>query len=468
MSDVINEVASLISPLKRVDPRLHRALKLLNEQLHKVTVDLEPLLVVSTDLSAGGASTIDAPAASYIFTPRTIRFSWDAVDGGVQYEMRVGSSWDTASFVFRTVNRSADIDPIPIGTYTYLLKTLDIDGNYSPSAASISVTVPLIPAVIVSGLVIDNNILLSWSEPTSVFEISYYEIFKDGVSVGTVDSTFAAFFEPISGTYEFQVVAHDIAENESDDSTLTPFEVRQPPDFELLFQDVSTLGGTKTDVYLEGTNLICSVNTETWAVHFSGHGWTDIQDQVNAGYPLYTQPSKSTGSYQEVVDYGTTIAQSIIAVTWNATQYDLLNLVNVVVKMATSTDNITYSAFSSGSVQFLSSFRYIKYKLEFSNPAGTSLMALSNLTFNLSVKREIDGGSKAALSTDVGGTVVTFTKTFKQVESITATVRGTTGPFVTIIDFTSVPNPTTFKVLVFDAAGTRQSKTIDWKARGIV
>lgn len=95
------------------------------------------------------------------------------------------------------------------------------------------------------------------------------------------------------------------------------------------------------------------------------------------------------------------------------------------------------------------------------------LIELSNLTIRLDVKRENDGGAVNAVSTDVSGTPVFFNKPFKDVESITVSVKETTRYFA-MYDFVDIPNPTNFKVYVFDNNGVRASKVVTWAARGII
>lgn len=96
-----------------------------------------------------------------------------------------------------------------------------------------------------------------------------------------------------------------------------------------------------------------------------------------------------------------------------------------------------------------------------------SLIEFFNLRIRLDVKKAVDSGVISAISTDAGGTVVNFNRAFKDVESIVGTVQETT-EFIVVIDFVDVPNPTSFKVLVFNTAGTRVSKTVYWVARGII
>ena len=92
---------------------------------------------------------------------------------------------------------------------------------------------------------------------------------------------------------------------------------------------------------------------------------------------------------------------------------------------------------------------------------------ISNLTIRLDIKRENDGGTVNALATDVSGTPVLFNKAFKDVDSITVSVKETTRFFV-IYNFVDIPNPVQFYVFVYDTAGARASKVVTWASRGVI
>jgi hypothetical protein len=96
-----------------------------------------------------------------------------------------------------------------------------------------------------------------------------------------------------------------------------------------------------------------------------------------------------------------------------------------------------------------------------------SLIEYYNLTVRLDVKKAVDSGVVVAVSTDVSGTPVLFNKSFKDIDSIVATVQEVNN-FQVVIDFVDIPNPTGFSVYVFNAAGTRVTKTVYWVARGII
>jgi len=97
-----------------------------------------------------------------------------------------------------------------------------------------------------------------------------------------------------------------------------------------------------------------------------------------------------------------------------------------------------------------------------------ALYQMYNLRLRLDIKHGVDGGTvQVNHITDPTGTVVFFTKAFKDVDSITVTPEGTIEQNA-IYDFTDVPNPVSFKILLFSAGGAPASGVVSWKARGKV
>jgi len=472
LGSVQMEVEALIQGRQIADSRLRDAIILLNKQLERVTREVSPLVQQSKVIERG-VSELAAPANFICFSSgTTVRFTWDEVPFASIYEIRQGTNWDTAFFVLRSSGLQGNIDPLIYGSYDYLIKTIDSRGNYSIESSSSSIEVPVIPAPSINVSVIDNNVLLSWTEPVSTFKIDYYLVDRSGdaESAGRVDGTFTSFFEVVAGSYGYIVRAVDIAGNIGAPAEVEAI-VAAPPDFALQDSRTSGLNGTRVNILRrpERPSLLACWLKQTWYEHFQVHkSWLNIKAQIDAGYPIYIQPSYLTGSYEEVIDYGVIIHNTIVSINWNSIFYTPTLNTLVVVKMSVSDDDITYTPFAAGSSQYYGQLRFLKFRLEFTNENDKALLEIYNLTINLNVKRENDGGEVSALSTDVGGTVVYFTKAFRDIESITCTTKSVTEPFVTIFDFVDIPNPTFFKVYVFDTMGARVSKLVDWKARGIV
>lgn len=466
MSSIQSEVTTLIETLKRQDPRTYQALTLLNKKIEDLRQDLEPIIRQSSILAPVTTDAISPPGNFTVSTTgTTVRFTWSAVTGAANYEIRKGTVWDTANFVTRTPNLQADIDPLLYGAHNYLIKTLNSSGSYSELFSQVNIIISQIPAPTISKIVIDNNVLLTWTAPTSAFNLKHYILKKDGVETGKTTSTFTTFFEVVNGLYSYSITAVDIAGNVGI-AGLISVQVTAPPDFALSNSRISVLGGTRVNVILTASKLLASWASETYDSHFVSRAWVSIQAKLNAGYTLYIEPTTLTGSYEEVIDYGTVLNNVIVAITYSSNQ--VKGTTTTVIKMAVSSDNISYTSFVSGAVQFYASFRFLKFRLEFTGANDKSLLEVFNIKIEIQVKRENDGGEVSAVSTDVGGTNVTFNKAFKDVETITATVKSTTEPFITIIKFNDIPSPPNFQVFVFDTTGNRVSKTVEWKARGIL
>ncbi len=462
-------VEALIQGIQLKDPRLYQILQELNRGMLYLQQEVFPL-VLEAQKPPPTTPVLDAPLTfTYEFTPITVRLFWSDVPTAFGYEVREGLIWDTANFVFRNNSLQADIDPLVIGTHVFQIKTINSAAVYSDVARIQNITVPPLGTITIDKQVIDNNVLLRWNSPDSVFRILHYEVVKQGGSPNLIDSTFFSTFENVAGLYTYEITAVDVAGNRSDTASVT-VEVQAPPDYALQDSRTSELLGTRIDVDRdpELPSLFACVDLHQWGQHFERRSWTNIQNQIDAGYPIYYQPTALSGSYTEIIDYGTIIHNTIVTVTWNSIVWTPGHEVQVQVKMSVSNDGLSYSPVSAGASQYFGELRYLTLTLDFSSPDDKALLELHNLTISLNVKRENDGGEVSALATDVGGTVVYFTKSFRDIESITCTTKSVTEPFVTIFDFVDIPDPQFFKVYVFDTMGARVSKLVDWKARGIV
>lgn len=465
------KVASLIAGFQSTDPRLAEILSSISEDLGFVFDQLNPVTRTFTIVAAPAPKTAPVSTFTYILTLLGIRLSWTVADTNIRtYEVRRGTDWDTALFVVRTTSTTVDIDPLATGSYTFLIKTINQDGVYSDTAVSLTVDIPPISNLVLSATVIDNNVLLTWTVPTSPFAILRYDVYRNGVLYGHLNGTFISIFETVSGTYTYSVIAIDSIGNQSAPATATTF-VNQPPDFALQDQRVSTFSGTKTNCILINGVLVTSFDTaQTFQAHFTSHGWANPSDQVAAGYDPFIEPSIAGGTYVEIIDYGGILSNLIFTASWTLVTID--GAVSVSCSLESSTDGAIWTAPAAGASTYFASARYVRITLTFTDidgsaPANDSLAELSGLTFVLNVKREVDGGSVAALLTDATGTQVLFNKAFKDIESITLDPLSTL-QLTAIYDFVDIPNPTGFKVYVYDSAGIRVSATVSWKARGIV
>ena len=224
---------------------------------------------------------------------------------------------------------------------------------------------------------------------------------------------------------------------------------------------------SKSDVIIASNGGILGPieDTQTWATHFTGNSWSTLQDAIDAGYTYYAQPAQTAdGYYEEEWDHGSTIGSGRITAeaTWLALAGSPTVQTDISYKL-NSGDGWTTS--SNTAQIFVSNFRYVKVRVNLIAAAATDIAHLRRLVVRIDAHLRDDSGIAACASGDSGGTTVTFNESFFTVLSITATPMGTADRRA-VVDFAGGANPTTFKVLVFDSAGTRVTSDVSWHARG--
>jgi len=461
----------LLQGVQKRDPRLYDILRLMSKDLVGVLDVIDPIQASLTRIESGATASPSAPTTfAYSLASLAIIFVWSSVDPTVAYyELRKGNTWETATFVIRTPSLSAAVDPQIVGTHRYLLKTLSATMVESLNNLELDVIVPNIEPPVVSASVIDNNVLLSWSTPFSAFAIDHYNVYKESTKFAEITGTFIARFEAASGTFTYKVEAVDVAGNVGAQG-IVQATVRQPPDYVLQDSRVINLSTvTKSNcVYDNGVIVACIDLVETFENHFTSRSWASPQDQVTAGYDRWIQDNLLIGNIVDEFDYGTVFNNIIVTVDWVKQVFSGTSDVTVTVKMSYKVNvGDPWSPEAIGSSQFFNSFQFLRVKLEFTAPNDDAMITVGNVTVNVSVKREVDSGSVIANPADIGGTVATFNKAFKDIDSLTATSESKT-PITVITDFQDAPNPTFFRVMAFDSAGQRVRYQVDWKARGIV
>jgi hypothetical protein len=464
------------------------------EELDHVTLQLNPIQEVTARAQASQALPPPVTAFGYTLTSTAVLLSWAApvpIGSTVFYEIRKGISWDTGTFVLRTPSLSAALDPVTVGEHNYMIKTLNGLGDESTTHVAVVVTVPALGTPSVQAQVIDNNVQLSWTEPSSSFTVDYYKIYKDSVQIGELSGLFISIFETVSATYTYGVVAVDIAGNESPEGQVAA-TVDQPPDFELLANvqiDLSSGTATHSNTYYEDNDgkVYGPVNlTETFEDHFttapagSGGPWASPQEQVDDGQSVFIQENVATGYFQgDEHDLGSTVNNVIanVSVVTETVDTTTAPTFTVAIRGGTSPG---VGSFVNGNSQFFTAVRYLTVKVTIdANGAALDSMGLS---ISVDVKYAIDGNVMVCDGTDAAGTPVYFprhgsytspadghaTKNFSDIDSITLAPIETDNHAITAIyDFTDAPDPSEFKILCFDNAGKRVDATVSWKVRGI-
>ncbi len=433
-------------------------------------LDTQGVYSVAPQSVAPVVPAIAAPIVSATFAGVNAVVSWSApvsamtidhyiisLDGGVTTLATVKGT----SFSFKA-NFS--------GIETYSVAAVDISGTVGVFGdASLTMVLPSAPSI--SYQVIDNNVLLRWSASASTLPVDHYIVavgatWAAAVPVGNIKGTFDTVFETQSGSYTYWVCGVDAAGNQGTPSAATVY-VNAPPDYVLHYNFDSVFAGTKTNIATDtdGVTQLAPIDTATtYQAHFTNKSWTSPNDQVVAGYPLFIEPALLTASYVETIDYGSILPSSNIIVS--LTSAVVSGAPGVSTTIAVSPDNVTWTTYPNTNNVFVSNFRYAQVTINVTGTAGLDVLKLTALNIKYQVKQKLDSGSAACVSTDSGGTVVNFNIPFISVGSITVTASGTV-PLTAIYSFAGGADPTSFQILLFNAAGARVSGTASWTARGV-
>lgn len=344
------------------------------------------------------------------------------------------------------------------------IQAVDIVGNVSTVRTVTSeITVPQTTEV--TSKVIDNNVLLYWGTLAKTLPILHVEIKKGETLptaelIGTNSGTFANLFESKSNYYTYWITPVDSAGNKGQSLSTTAL-VNEPPDYVLNAQWFSDFNGTKNNVFAESGKLYLGIKNETFENHFIVNNWTTAQEQVDAGYLLYAQPFATTSSYEEVFDYGTVLPSTTVTVTLD---YERVGVGGFQIDISISEDGTNYTTYTDISKVTASNFRYVKVKVSFIGSVNDAFI-INTMEVKLDSKIKSDNGKGTSLLSDTTGTTVYFNKSFVDVVNITITPIGTTRKTF-VCDFEDVPNPTFFKVYIYDMNGNRITSDFTWSAEG--
>lgn len=238
------------SSLQTTNPALYQVIRGLVLSIDSVSDDI---ITIQSALNPGGGSVPnDITGFMVDLQPTQIVFTWDSLGAGFSYEIREGSVWSTANYVTTTLANNAVVLPLVYGTYTYLIKGIDTTGTYSANATSVTFTITPIGPLSVTSQLVSNNILLSWTEPSSIFAIDHYNFYRNGTLIATCSGTFFVYFESQGGVITYAIQAVDVAGN-TNTATGPTLTVPAPSDYLLQasLTDTGFTGMPKVNVFAE-------------------------------------------------------------------------------------------------------------------------------------------------------------------------------------------------------------------------
>lgn len=341
--------------------------------------------------------------------------------------------------IVRTVKANTITIPADwLGDKIFTVKTVDIHGNKSSGYSEVITKVAPNPPTDVRTQVVDNTVMLYWTLPIRTSLPIDHILIKRGASwdtatvLGDKKGEFTTINESIGGNFTYWLSAVDTEGVQSIPVSTTTL-VSEPPDFVFHGEFNSLFTGVKSSASFDGTILALPVNTsETFTDHFTTRSWNTPEDQVNAGYPIFIQPSGDTGYYEEVFDFGQPLASSRVLLTYNGTA--VAGSPVIVPRISLSLDNSTYVDYNGVTDVFGLNFRYVKIRITATSvPANVGLYEIKSINVRLDAKLKNDAGIVQAVSTDSLGTVVNFSKDFIDVQSITLSPSATT-PIIPVYD----------------------------------
>jgi len=465
-SAVIN---SLLQFIRGIDPNLADVLLKMADEIDRLAtiVDPPPTVVKRID-----KTPVPVPpnviTATFELTRTNVIIKWvPPTTGYILYEVRQGDVWETATRLLSTGTNLVLLDPILVGTTRFLIKGINTEGVYSLAPAVVDVVVPPLGTFAITALAIGNAVTLSWTIPPSVFEINFFTIYRDTTLISAqLRGTFFAIQEKQGGKITYGIQAEDIAGNKSPVVYAT-VDVAMPEDYDIQTTYISDFSGTITNGLKRDGIIYYNLNVfQTYQEHFVNNGFDSPQAQVNAGYPLWIQPTEYSGEYDETHDFVDYFDNTIVGIDWN--------FENIVPNFTFGTQiwfadkNGVWSGPYPTQTVFAPQVRWVRVRFTFSAADRKALMMFKRFTISLYVKRENDGGTEIIPQPPTaGGDLIYFKKHFKYIESITVTPETQVETYA-VYDYDKVPDPQFFKVFMFNNSGVRIGGQLSWKARGIL
>lgn len=400
-----------------------------------------PSSVTFTSLALPNISNLEHSYFDTSLTNATVILSWvDVVP--VQFAIDYYEVTYVSGIEPITNNVKSNTITLPadwVGNRTFTVKVVDILGNKSSGYTGNITKLAPNPITGYRAQVIDNNVLLYWTNGAKTsLPIAHVLIKRSqpggswatATVLGTKSGEFTSISELSGGDYVYWLAAVDTDGVESVPVEV-PATVSQPPDFKFTAEFISPLTGTLSNAKSYAGELFLPVNTsETWTTHFTSRGWAGPSAQVSAGYPLFIQPGASSGFYEEIFDCGTILASSQI--TLNSIETDVSGSTTSSSTIYISTDGITYSSVGTRSA-FGTNFRFIKVRIDVSQNSVGSIRKISDLRIRLDSKQKSEADYVTVPAT---GKIVNFASEFIDVQSIILTSAGTsTTSIISVYDF---------------------------------
>lgn len=483
--------------------------------------------VAAVDLkgSAGAAAITDTtvnialqPSITQQVVDNNVLLQWNDVTQTLpieSYELRKGNTWATATVIGTKQGRFTSVFEVASGTYTYWLAAIDSAGNYgTPGSVSAVVNQPpdyqlqfdynstfsgtrtnvaveggkLVAAVNTTETWQQHFTTRSWTTPQDQINAgyAYYALpsATSGVYEEEIDYGTTLASTKLTATITAQVVTGAL--------TVTPRLSTRPA-----ATTAATYSRSGTTITVTSTAHGLVAGDSVYLQFTSGAATTGNYTVATAVANSFTVTSAASGTTSGNVNWGkwtdfngvseayvTNFRHAKIRYDFaSAGGNDLWTASALNIRMDAKLKN----AFGNGTAAAPVAATYSQSGTTITVTAtahGLAVGAVINLDFTTGTATDgnytiataatnsftVTSATSATTSGNVtihgGGTVVAFGTTFIDVQAISVTPL-TTSAIIAVYDFVDVPNPTSFKVLLFDTSGTRVGGTFSWSARGV-
>jgi len=192
----------------------------------------------SHTMDTGSGADTEAPSsptslAASSITETTLSLSWTASTDNVgvtDYDV-----YQNSSFVGSTTSTSYNITGLTVVTsYNFTVKAKDAAGNQSANsntanATTVDLTAPSAPSSLASSNTTETSTDLSWSASSDNVAVTSYDVYQDATFLANTSSTsYSVGGLSASTSYNFYVVAKDVAGNQSGASNTTNVTTNDP------------------------------------------------------------------------------------------------------------------------------------------------------------------------------------------------------------------------------------------------
>lgn len=381
-------------------------------------------------------------------TSATVTLEWEDITGS-QFDV----AYYELSYTGANITVKANTVTIPadwLGDKLFTVKTVDIHGKKSSGYSEIITKLAPNSPTELKTQVIDNTVMLYWTLPIRTSLPIDHVLIKKGLDwdtatlIGEKKGGFTTITENQGGNYTYWLSAVDTEGIQSIPVSITTL-VNEPQDFIFSGEFSSTFNGTINSGSFDGSVIALPINTtETFEQHFTTRSWSTPQDQVDAGYPVFIQPSGGSGYYEETFDFGVVLSSTRVALTYKGKTIAGNPIVST--KISLSVDNSTFVDYNDVVDVFGTNFRYVKIRITVSEPTNVGLYEISSISVRADAKLKNDAGSGFSSASDTLGTVFNFGKEFVDIQSIVVSPAGTT-PIIPVYDFNDNMIDATYSVV---------------------